>query len=237
MCASAGWSPARRRAVTSRYRCAGWQLRHLIGTQIGLLLELRIVTSRAHNDAPMFVKPEASGLSCAILRVRAVLGSELRLVTGGLPRCRLLPPLAAPPGRSSSLRCGRTTGRCGFAGGGMAAIEECLGLPPARACSRAKGGMRPGRKGGDGRSPAGGHDRPEAGRQDRDEPRSGTLLSGQAWPRVRPGEEHWLASGRQIVIRTAPAGVSADYRARPAARIGDVRAGAGGGRPPGRCTA
>ena len=56
-------------------------------------------------------------------------------------------------------------------------------------------------------------------------------------PGVRPGEEHWLASGRQIVIRTAPAGVSADYRARPAARIGDVRAGAGGGRPPGRCTA
>jgi hypothetical protein len=32
-----------------------------------------------------------------------------------------------------------------------------------------------------------------------------------------------LAAGRQIVIRTTRFGVSADYRARPAARIGGVQ--------------
>src|SRR5215831_7283668 len=32
--------------------------------------------------------------------------------------------LAAPPGRSSSLRCGRSTWRCGVAGGGVAATGE-----------------------------------------------------------------------------------------------------------------
>jgi len=37
--------------------------------------------------------------------------------------------LAAPPGRSSSLLCGRSTWTCGFAGGGMAAIEERPALP------------------------------------------------------------------------------------------------------------
>ncbi len=38
-----------------------------------------------------------------------------------------------------------------------------------------------------------------------------------------------LAAGRQIVLRTAPSsGVSADYRARPAARIGG---GSGAGQP------
>jgi hypothetical protein len=37
--------------------------------------------------------------------------------------------LAAPPGRSSSLRCGRSTWTCGFADGKVAAIEECPALP------------------------------------------------------------------------------------------------------------
>lgn len=37
--------------------------------------------------------------------------------------------LAAPPGRSSSLRCGRSTWTCGFADGGMAAIEERPAVP------------------------------------------------------------------------------------------------------------
>jgi hypothetical protein len=58
--------------------------------------------------------------------------------------------LAAPPGRSSSLRRGRSTWRCGFAGGKVAAIEECPALPlipaaavvwwrgPGVACSRTR---------------------------------------------------------------------------------------------------
>ena len=37
--------------------------------------------------------------------------------------------LAAPPGRSSSLRCGRSTWTRGFAGGMVAAIEECPAPP------------------------------------------------------------------------------------------------------------
>jgi hypothetical protein len=41
--------------------------------------------------------------------------------------------LAAPPGRSSSLRCGRSTWTCGFAVGGMAAIEEGQPCPGSRA--------------------------------------------------------------------------------------------------------
>jgi hypothetical protein len=71
-------------------------------------------------DALMFVNP----------RGRPVLPG----LTCGLPRRRLWPPLAAPPGRSSSLRCGRWT--CGFAGGDVAATGEC------RACHRrpAQGG-------------------------------------------------------------------------------------------------
>src|SRR5215470_18911487 len=40
-------------------------------------------------------------------------------------------------------------------------------------------------------------------RQDRDEPRTGTLLLGQAGPGPA-GEEAGLAAGRQIVLRTAP---------------------------------
>jgi hypothetical protein len=42
----------------------------------------------------------------------------------------------------------------------------------------------------------------------------------------------WRRAGRSF---SGPPliGVSADYRARPAARIGGVRAGAGGGKPPG----
>jgi len=36
---------------------------------------------------------------------------------------------AAPPGRTSSLCCGRSTWTCGFAGGKGAAIEECPALP------------------------------------------------------------------------------------------------------------
>src|SRR3984885_8162951 len=39
--------------------------------------------------------------------------------------------LAVPPGRSSSLRCGRSTWTCGFADGGVAAIAECPGVPGA----------------------------------------------------------------------------------------------------------
>ena len=39
-------------------------------------------------------------------------GKRFGPVTSGLPRCRLWPPLAAPPGRSSSLRCGRSTWTC-----------------------------------------------------------------------------------------------------------------------------
>jgi hypothetical protein len=42
--------------------------------------------------------------------------------------------LAAPSGRSSSLRCGRSTWTCSFAGGWVAAIEECPALPP-RLCA------------------------------------------------------------------------------------------------------
>src|SRR6516165_12148634 len=41
--------------------------------------------------------------------------------------------LAAPPGRSSSLRCGRSTWTCGVAGGEVAAIGECPALPSALA--------------------------------------------------------------------------------------------------------
>jgi hypothetical protein len=37
--------------------------------------------------------------------------------------------LAAPPGRLSSLRCGRSTWTCGVAGGRVAAVEEWLALP------------------------------------------------------------------------------------------------------------
>src|SRR6516165_4981939 len=41
--------------------------------------------------------------------------------------------LAAPPGRSSSLRCGRSTWTCGVADGRVAAIEEWPALPRALA--------------------------------------------------------------------------------------------------------
>src|SRR5690348_574687 len=41
--------------------------------------------------------------------------------------------LAAPPGRSSSLRCGRSTWTCGVAGGRVATIEEWPALPGAPA--------------------------------------------------------------------------------------------------------
>jgi hypothetical protein len=41
--------------------------------------------------------------------------------------------LAAPPGRSSSLRCGRSTWTCGVAGGRVAAIEEWPALSRPRA--------------------------------------------------------------------------------------------------------
>ena len=41
--------------------------------------------------------------------------------------------LAAPPGRSSSLRCGRSTWTCGVAGGSVAATGEWPALPGARA--------------------------------------------------------------------------------------------------------
>ena len=37
--------------------------------------------------------------------------------------------LAAPPGRSSSLRCGRSTWTCGVTDGRLAAIEEWPALP------------------------------------------------------------------------------------------------------------
>src|SRR5689334_15569381 len=37
--------------------------------------------------------------------------------------------LAAPPGRSSSLRCGRSTWTCGVAGDEVAATGECPALP------------------------------------------------------------------------------------------------------------
>jgi hypothetical protein len=39
--------------------------------------------------------------------------------------------IAAPPGRSSSLRCGRSTWTCGFTAGGMAAAGECPAAPEA----------------------------------------------------------------------------------------------------------
>ena len=41
--------------------------------------------------------------------------------------------LGAPPGRSSSLRCGRSTWTCGLAGGRVAAAGECPALPWLRA--------------------------------------------------------------------------------------------------------
>ena len=75
-----------------------------------------------------------AGFSCAVVSALGVLWS----IADGLPRRRLLPPLAAPAGRSSSLRCGRSTWTCGCAGGGMAAIEESLSLP-RRACYVARG--------------------------------------------------------------------------------------------------
>jgi hypothetical protein len=51
-------------------------------------------------------------MSCFVpdFHVRSGVSAQvLWSIAGGLPRRRLLPPLAAPPGRSSSLRCGRST--------------------------------------------------------------------------------------------------------------------------------
>src|SRR5690348_4615747 len=43
--------------------------------------------------------------------------------------------LAAPPGRTSSLRCGRSTWICCFAGGDVAAIEERPAVPAVGAAA------------------------------------------------------------------------------------------------------
>ena len=95
-------------------------LRRIGQVDPGSLDSYRQAPRTVPTDALMFVNP----------RGRPVLPG----LTCGLPRRRLWPPLAAPPGRSSSLRCGRWT--CGFAGGDVAATGEC------RACHRrpAEGG-------------------------------------------------------------------------------------------------
>src|SRR5690349_20648379 len=68
-------------------------------------------------------------------------------------------------------------------------------------------------------------------RQDREEPRAGTLLSGQAGLDPAGEVNGWRRAGGSFSGQPAVS-VSADYRARPAARIrGYFRAGAGGGRP------
>src|SRR5262245_8832256 len=51
---------------------------------------------------------------------------------GAFPAAEYGRRLAAPPGRSSSLRCGRSAWTCGLAGGGVAAAGECLALPRLR---------------------------------------------------------------------------------------------------------
>src|SRR5215472_18314742 len=56
----------------------------------------------------------------------------------------------------------------------------------------------------------------------------GTLLSRQARPRSGRVKGHGLAAGRQIARKTTRKGVSADYRARPAAKI---RSRSGPGQP------
>jgi hypothetical protein len=53
--------------------------------------------------------------------------------TGPSPPRKYGRRLGAPPGRSSSLRCGRSTWICGLAGGRVAAAGECLALPWLRA--------------------------------------------------------------------------------------------------------
>ena len=174
-------------------------------------------------------------------------------LTDGLPRCRLWPPLAAPPGRSSSLRCGRSTWTCGCAGGKGAAIEECQGLPagrgglaglklvgpsavgdwgPKRSC--ASSGLVAGAWAIWSRLVSAGPGAVRTGMSHW----AGTLLSRQAGP--GSGREKEAGGWRGPADRSQDnpgSGCQPIIGPGPPPGSGVLRCGAGGGRPPGRHTA